>query len=126
MSGSGRTFAMLIKAHPLAIRRIATQLRRLVLDSSPGLVENVYGSAKVGIALYSVGGETDVLCGIQPRDDSCLLYVHNVTETDSIALKLQGKGEDNRHVKFGPKDRLPELAVRNLLRLARDRMPHAT
>jgi hypothetical protein len=83
----------------------------------------VYGGAKVGIALYSIEGTTNVLYGIQPREDGCLLYVHYVTEKDSSTLKLQGKGNGNRHVKFGLKDRVPDVAVRNLLRLARERLP---
>lgn len=120
-----RTFEKLIKAHPLVIRRIATQLRRLVMAQWPDLVENVYGGAKVGIALYSINEDANVLCGIQPRDDSCLFYVHNVTEADSRTLKLLGTSGNNRHVRFGPKDKLPELAIRTLLQLARDRMPKA-
>lgn len=121
MSGPDRTFAMLIKAHPLAIRRIAAHLRRLIFETSPEVVEGIYGGAKVGIALYSIGASTSVLYGIQPRGDGCLLYVHNVTEKDSSVLRLQGKGGHNRHVKFGPKDRVPDMAVRSLFQLARER-----
>jgi len=116
-----RTFNDLIKPHAGPVRAIAKRLRRVVYATLPDAQEAIYGGSKVGLALYSLGKGARVLCGIQPGEGKCLLYVHNVTEKDSSELRLEGKGRSNRHVKLVSLEGGQEKAIRALLRLACER-----
>lgn len=104
------------------IAATARRLRELVVRFEPEAVENVYGGAKVGIALYSIGAPHKVLCGIQPGRGQCLLYVHYVTEVDAPHLRLEGTGKNNRHLKFSAPPDVDTKAVGALLQLARSRI----
>src|SRR5262245_12617224 len=55
-------------------REIARQLRQLVFDLLPGVTETAFGGSKAQVLLYSLGGPTKTLCGIQPTSTGCLLY----------------------------------------------------
>ncbi|MGE0128374.1 MAG: DUF1801 domain-containing protein [Blastocatellales bacterium] len=106
LSGAGKSpakpasFEDMIGGHSSEIQATANRLRALVREVLPEADENIYGGAKTGIALYSIGGPNKVICGIQPSDGACLLYIHNITELTHPDLKLEGKGGNNRHVKF--------------------------
>lgn len=117
-----RTFDDMIAPQPPEVQETARALRALVLEAAPGADEGIYGGAKVGISLYSLGHSNNVLCGVQPAGGKVLFYVHHVKEEDSAELKLEGKGGENRHVKFHSPDEVRREPVLALLRLARQRM----
>lgn len=116
-----RTFEDVIGEQPGPMREIARQLRQLIFDLIPGVSENVYGGSKVQVVLYSLGGPTKTLCGIQPASDECLLYLHHVTPDDSQTLLIEGEGKHSQHVRIDAMTNLVVRDVRRLLTLARRR-----
>lgn len=113
-----QTFADVLIPHTPEIRRIAERLREVVRTALPDAREGIYGGAKMGMALYSLEHENDVVCGIQPAADCCLLYVHRVSADDSRELQLEGKGKSNRHVKLRSVDEVDPAPIRALLDLS--------
>lgn len=105
------------------IQDVAKYLRKLVFEEVLDASEGIYGGSKVGIALYSLGSPTNVLCGIQPVGENCLFYAHRVKPGDSGELKLEGQGKHALHVKFRSADEIKPDALRALLRIALGRMP---
>ncbi len=93
------TFEELIAPFPSAVRESATTLRTLILDAMPEARESVSGGLSFAIALYSLGGPTNVACGLQPTSTHCKLYLHHVRPGDVANLKLEGSGKNARHVK---------------------------
>ena len=118
----GKSFKDLVASQEPLIAATAKRLRELVLRVEPHASENIYGAGKMGIALYSVGAPNHVLCGIQPNRSSCLLYVHNVTESDAPELPLQGAGKNNRHLRFGAPPEVDAKGLAALLKIARSRI----
>jgi hypothetical protein len=118
----GRSFTDLVAGHEPVVAATARRLRELIKRLEPEAIENVYGGAKIGIALYSIGTPDRVLCGIQPARGQCLLYVHHVTEADAPELLLQGTGKNNRHLKFTAPPEIDAEAIGALLKLARTRL----
>jgi len=118
----GKTFKDLVASQEPLIAATAKRLRELVLRVEPHANENIYGAAKMGIALYTLGAPNHVLCGIQPSRSSCLLYIHNVTEADAPELSLQGAGKNNRHLKFNAPPEVDAKALSALLKIARSRI----
>jgi hypothetical protein len=118
----GKSFSDLVAGHEPVIAATAKRLRELVTRLEPEAVENIYGGAKIGIALYSIGAGNKVLCGIQPARGQCLFYIHHVTETDAPELLLQGTGKNNRHLKFKAPPEIDAKAIGALLKLARTRI----
>jgi len=93
------TFAELIAPYPADVQAIARRLRGLIQETLPDAAEHIYGGAKIGNALYSIGNPDNVICGIQPATDLCRLYVHNVHDLKHPELKFEGSGKSARHVK---------------------------
>lgn len=108
------------------VREIARQLRQLVFDVLPGVTERAYGGSKVQLVLYSLGGPTKTVCGIQPSGQCCLLYVHHVTPDDSQTLLIQGEGRHSQHVKVEAMTNLVVRDLKRLLSLARKRSRSAS
>src|SRR5262245_26000912 len=71
------SFAEMSARYNSSMRDIADRLRALVRDVLPEAEELIYWGEKVGIALYSIGGASQVICGVQIQEDGCLLYIHN-------------------------------------------------
>ena len=117
-----RSFTDLVAGQEPVIAATAKRLRELITRLEPDAIEHVYGGAKIGIALYSIGAPNKVLCGIQPARGQCLLYVHHVTEADAPELRLQGAGKNNRHLKFTAPPEIDAKAIGALLKLARTRI----
>lgn len=109
-----RTFDDLLKRHKPGPRELAVKLRGLVLKALTGAEENIYGGAKVGLALYSRRGT--VLCGIQPSGDACLFYVHHIDKLDHERLKFEGKGKHAKQIRFLSVDDVRDKDVIWLLR----------
>jgi hypothetical protein len=118
----GKSFKDLVASQEPLIAATAKRLRELVLRVEPHATENIYGAGKTGIALYSVGAPTQVLCGIQPNRSSCLFYIHHVTESDAPELPLEGGGKNNRHLKFRAPPEVDARALAALLAIARSRI----
>jgi hypothetical protein len=116
------SFEMLLAPHARAVRDLATRLRALIRDSLPDAEEDVRGSARTGMALYSIGGSNRVVCGIQPSPEGCLLSVHYVDADDSSGLALRDEGLHTVHIKFRSINRDEEAALSALVRLARERL----
>ncbi len=116
------TFEMLLAPHARTVRDLATRLRALIRDSLPDAEEHVRGSAQVGMAFYSIGGSSQVVCGIQPSAGGCLLSVHYVDADDSSGLALEDEGAHVVHIKFRSINRDEEAALSALVRLARERL----
>lgn len=113
-----RTFEDLVALQPPVIRETARALRKLVRAAMPDANEFVYGGAKSGLALYSLGTSVNVAVGIGPGPKHCLLYVHNV-KYDDTKLELEGKGNNCLHLKL---KRLENpAAVRALIKVAYQR-----
>lgn len=93
------TFEALIAPFSADVQAIAERLRGLIGEGLPEAAENIYGGAKVGNALYSIGDPNHVICGIQPDADLCRLYVHNVHNLKHPEFKIEGSGKHARHVK---------------------------
>ena len=117
-----RTFKDLVASAEPVVAATAKRLRELVMRVEPEAIENVYSGGKLGIALYSIGAQNKVLCGIQPGSGRCLLYVHHVTEDDAPKLHLEGGGKNNRHLKFAAPPEVDAKAIGELLKLARSRL----
>lgn len=119
--GAKRTFDDLLANHPAPVQELCRTLRGLVQETLPQAVEGIYGGAKVGLALYSVGDANKVVCGIQPSGDDCLFYLHDLQPEDSPRLKLEGKGKHALHVRIKTMSRETRSELATLLRLASSR-----
>jgi hypothetical protein len=108
-------FAEMSAKHGGSIQAIADRLHALVREVLPDASELIYGSEKVGIALYSIGGPSKVICGIQFQEDGCLLYIHNAVGLTHPDLILEGRGGDTRHVKFASLDEIKIEPVKWLI-----------
>jgi hypothetical protein len=117
----GRTFDDLLAGHTAPLREVCGRLRDLVTATLPGAVEGVYGGAKVGVALYAVGGGKTVVCGIQPSGDDCLFYLHHLKPEDSPRLKLEGRGKHALHVRVTTLDDATGAELVSLVQLALSR-----
>jgi hypothetical protein len=109
-----RTFEEMLGEQSGSVREIARQLRQLIFDLLPGVTETPFGGNKVQLVLYSLGGPTKTICGIQPSSDACLLYLHHVSTEDSQTLLIEGQGKHSHHVRV---DAMTNLAVRDIKRL---------
>ncbi len=103
------------------VREIARQLRQLIFDVLPGATETAYGGSKVQLVLYSLGGATKTVCGIQPNGPACLLYLHHVSPEDSQTLLIEGQGKHSQHVRVEAMTNLIVRDLRRLLSLAKRR-----
>lgn len=116
-----KTFEDTLTDKPDFVQSVARQLRQLVQKELPDADEGIYGGKVVQNVLYSIDDPNNVICGIQPSKDKVIVYIHNVTETDSDALKLEGKGKANRHVKLTDLDGDTETELRRFIQMAKSR-----
>ena len=115
-----RSFPNLVAGLDDDTRGTALAVRDLVLECMPDAEETIHGGSKVGLALYGLRSNGNVVCGIQPREATCLIYFHRVEKTDS-SLPLEGKGTHSLHVKISALDASTLAEVRALLHIARKR-----
>ena len=94
----------------------------LALATIEGLREGIYGQPPVMLALYSMGGPNTVVCGIQPRDGSCLFYLHRIEQDDVPDLSLAGVGRHARHLEFASPKSVPDKVLAGLLKLSVKRL----
>lgn len=93
------TFDDLVEPMPENVRRNARDLRLLITEALPDAEENIYGGKKMGNSLYSIGGPNNVVCGLQPTERTCKLFVHGWRNLQDLGLRLEGSGKNARHVK---------------------------
>ncbi|KAA3643104.1 MAG: DUF1801 domain-containing protein [Chloroflexi bacterium] len=118
---SPKAFEDTLDGKPDFVQTVAKQMRQLVREELANADEGIYGGKAVQNVLYSIGGPNNVICGIQPGKDKVIFYIHNITEADSDAIKLEGKGKTNRHVKLTELDGDTEKELRRLLQLSKTR-----
>jgi hypothetical protein len=117
-----KTAADVFAGHPVAVRRVALQLRKLVIETLPDATETPVGGAKVRLTLFSLGSSGKTICGVQPGAHGCLLYLHHIAPEDSSLLKIGGKGKHARQIKVETLDQPMVDEIRRLLLLAHGRM----
>lgn len=122
-SQRAKTFTELAARATPPIAATAVALRNLVQRALPGLDENIYGGAKTGLALYSRGKSSNVICGIGPGAAHCLLYIHHAEGLDHPALRIEGQGKHCVHIKFADATQINSGALTELLRTAARRAP---
>lgn len=108
-------FEDLIARHSDEVQAVANRLRDLVREVLPEADENIYGGEKVGMALYSIGGADNLVCGIGLGSYYCLLFVHNINELTHPELRLEGRGKSNRHIKFFEVEEIDPRSVKWLI-----------
>jgi hypothetical protein len=89
---------LLVDSAPPA-QAAARALRGAVRTALPAAAESLHGGPGGGMAMYHVSGRP--VCGIEPAGTVTLLYIHGVGQGDAPAgLKLDGRGPDNRYLRF--------------------------
>lgn len=112
------SFEELLEPLPADVRDVATRLRAIVEAAIPDADEAVSGGAKIGMALYSVDGANDVVCGIQPTEDTCKLFFHGWEQLEDAGYRLEGSGKHARHVKIRSIQELDPEAVEGMIEVA--------
>jgi hypothetical protein len=109
-------------AEPSAIvQKLVADLEAVILKTLPKATGNVYGGTKVQVKLFSVGDSRNVICGVQARDNGCLLYLHHILPADSSLLAIEGQGKHALHVRLTELTRTMRKEVERLLKLAASR-----
>lgn len=117
------TFEELIKPLPDEIKIITSRLQKSILDTLPGVDENISGGKKMGMALYSFGNPNNVICGIQPTETMCKLFFHGWKELKKRGFELEGSGKNARHLKLRTESELqPEIIEEMLVIVKNERM----
>lgn len=115
---SGATdFEQLLDPLPKDIRETAIRFRAIVKATIPNADESVSGGAKMGMALYSINGPNNVICGIQPTEDICKLFFHCWAQLKKSGYRLEGTGKHARHIKVGSPEELEADAISEMIKL---------
>lgn len=116
---SGPTsFGDLLEPLPKDVRDVATRLRVIVETALPDADEAVSGGAKMGMALYSIDGANNVICGIQPTENVCKLFFHGWEQLEEAGYRLEGSGKYARHVKIRSVQDLEPERVADMVKIA--------
>lgn len=91
------SFSEMIDPLPGSIRDVALKLRSTVQAALPDAEEAIGGGGKIGMALYSIGGPHNVVCGIQPTASACKLFFHGWKGLAESGFVLEGSGKYARH-----------------------------
>jgi hypothetical protein len=111
-------FAELLQPLPRSIGDVATRLRAIVTDTMPEADEAVSGGARMGMALYSIDGPSNVICGIQPTASTCKLFFHGWQRLQKAGYRLEGSGKHARHIKIGSSEEIEPNRVAHMIRIA--------
>lgn len=99
---------------------LAQQVRSIALTVDKRIEENIYGGAKVRMALYSIGGSNNVLYGIGLGKDHIKLYLHHTENADTETLLLEGKGKHAKTVKIKTVDKDYLIILKRVMTNIRD------
>ena len=118
---SGPTsFGELLEPLTEDIREVATRLRSIIKATLPDADETVSGGTRIGMALYSINGPNNVICGIQPTDNTCKLFFHGWRKLKTSGYRLEGSGKNARHIKIHSIQELEAEKVAEMLKIARE------
>lgn len=93
------TFAELVEPFAPHIQETAAELRARIQSVIPDAHEAIYGGLKMANVLYGLGNRSNVVCGIQPAESHCKLYLHHVKPGDVPGARIEGSGKNVRHLK---------------------------
>ncbi|HMO16283.1 MAG TPA: DUF1801 domain-containing protein [Pirellulaceae bacterium] len=111
-------FEELMRPLPKDVREIATRLRAIVKATIPDADEAVSGGTKIGMALYSINGANNVICGIQPTENMCKLFFHGWEQLKKSGYRLEGSGKHARHIKIHSTQELESEKVADMIEIA--------
>lgn len=114
-----RNFSDLLKPVPESIRKVATQMRKIIKATLPDADEAFYGGEKMGMVLYSIDGPNNVICGIQPTDSMCKLFFHGWKRLAESGYRLEGSGKNARHIKIRSPDEIEPDELAEMVMIAR-------
>jgi hypothetical protein len=114
-----RDFSDLLKPVPESIREVATQLRKIIKTTLPDADEAFYGGGKMGMVLYSIDGPNNVICGIQPTDSICKLFLQGWKRLAESGYRLEGSGKNARHIKVGSPNEIEPAELAQMVMIAR-------
>lgn len=117
---AAQSFDDILKRLPDSIRSIALELRRVIRAALPEADEGIHGGAKIGMALYSLAGPNNVVCGIQPTASACNLFFHGWASLVEHGYRLEGTGKNARHIKLRTLRDVDAADVVRMLAIARD------
>ena len=112
-------FSEILRGVPDSIREVALALRRQVLLTLPDASEAIGGGDRIRMALYSIGGPNNVVCGIQPTASACKLFLHGWQVLVQSGFRLEGSGKHARHIKLRDVSELERLEVARMISIAR-------
>lgn len=112
------TFPELLQPLPADVREVATRLRAMVQAAVPDADEAVSGGARMGMALYSIDGPNNVICGIQPTANMCRLFFHGWKQLEEFGYRLEGSGKNARHIKIRSSEELDPDTVADMIGIA--------
>lgn len=118
-SSGPQTFEELLAPVPDSVRKLAGRLRDCIKAALPDADETFHGGAKLGMALYSVGGPNSVVCGIQPTDGMCKLFFHGWKQLAEHGYRVEGSGKHARHLKLRSAEEVDSEAIARMVRIAR-------
>ncbi len=109
---------------PDSIRSVALELRRIIQATLPDADEGIYGGSRIGMALYSIAGPDDVVCGIQPTAGACKLFLHGWKSLVEHGYRLEGSGKHVRHIKFRTLQDIDSANVARMITIAHGATGH--
>lgn len=98
------------------VKKIAIDLRQLILEIHPRITESIHGGAKVKLASYYIGSNFNVVAVISPSKDHCKLYLHHFDKIDLLGWTLHGKGKHSRHLKIDVLSAGEITSIQNILK----------
>lgn len=111
-------FNNLISESKPEVQQAATQLRDIVLGADARIKEKFFGDNSEK-AYYTLNGDSNVFAAIQPVDDRCRLYLHDLDKLNHDDFKVAGAGDDQMpYIIFENKDEADQEKVQNLVRKA--------
>lgn len=72
----------------------------------------------MGMALYSIDGANNVVCGIQPTADMCKLYFHGWEHLKKAGHRLEGSGKHARHIKIRAVEEVETKTITAMVKIA--------
>jgi hypothetical protein len=112
-------FVELLRPLPQPIGDVATRLRAIVTEAIPEADEAVSGGARMGMALYSIDGPNNVICGIQPTESTCKLFFHGWQRLQKAGYRLEGSGKHARHIKISSREEIEPDRVADMIRVVK-------
>ena len=107
----------LLALYPPQVRSLARQLRKLILETVPGLIEMVDTSAK--LVGYGFGRRyRDLICTIILGKGGVSLGIARGADLPDPRQLLEGRGRVHRHIKFKAPADLRRPGIKPLLKAA--------